>query len=414
MRAEVIVVGAGIVGICCALSLARRGMQVRLIDRDAPGQGTSSGNAGVVSPWSIVPQATPGLWKKLPGLLLSSERPLAIRPETWPQMIGWGTRFLANGTEAKFRAVSRAMVPLCRPSITLYQRHLDEAGVNEPLLQSACYVHAFRSEQGGNLSDLEYRVRVETGARLERIGAGELHEIEPDLGPDYRAAVLIHEQARALSPGRLATVLAEAARWRGVEIEQRRVEALTPTEDGWEVELAGERRRAARVVLAAGAWSARLLRPLGLSLPLIAERGYHMQFARPGVRLNHSVMDMDAKLVASSMADGLRVAGAAEFGPLDTRRDPRRAALLRRQAVRLCPALDASDGTLWMGHRPSLPDSLPALGRIGGMAPGLFAAFGHSHYGLMMAPATGEMIADLLTEQQPATDLTPYDPRRFG
>ncbi|MCA0946632.1 FAD-binding oxidoreductase [Salipiger pacificus] len=414
MSRDVTVVGAGIVGICCALSLARRGVQVRLIDRGAPGQGTSSGNAGIVSPWSIAPQATPGLWKKLPELLLSPERPLTVRPGTWPRMIGWGTRFLANGTEAKFRAVSEAMRPLCSPSIRLYERHLEEAGVNEPLLQGACYVHAFRSEDGGDLSALDYRVRAEAGARLERIGAGALRELEPDLGPDFRAAVLIHEQARALSPGRLGAVLADAARRRGVEIEQRTVEALTPSEGGWELQLAGESRRAARVVVAAGAWSARLLRPLGLRLPLIAERGYHMQFANPGVRLNHSVMDMDAKLVASSMTGGLRVAGAAEFGPLDTRRDPRRAAQLRRQAKRLCPGLDDTEGALWMGHRPSLPDSLPALGRIGGLPPGLFAAFGHSHYGLMMAPATGEIIADLLTEKKTNTDMTPYDARRFG
>ena len=137
MTDDVIIAGAGLVGICCAVSLARRGKTVRLIDRDAPGQATSYGNAGVISPWSIAPQASPGLWKSIPGLLTSRERPLRVRPETWPQMVRWGMRLLSYSAEDKFRAGSRAMIPLCGPSITLYRRHLQEAGINEALVEDS-------------------------------------------------------------------------------------------------------------------------------------------------------------------------------------------------------------------------------------------------------------------------------------
>lgn len=414
MTDDVIIVGAGLVGICCAVSLARRGKTVRLIDRDAPGQATSYGNAGVISPWSIAPQAAPGLWKSIPGLLTSRERPLRVRPETWPQMVRWGMRLLSYSGEDKFRAGSRAMIPLCGPSITLYRRHLQEAGINEALVEDSCYIHAYRRDDGADLNGLEYRVRAEAGARLERLNADELHEIEPDLGPAFRSAVVIHDQARALSPGRLGAALAENLRQRGVAIETAAVTALASGDNGWTVQTEGQSFSAAKVILSAGAWSAGLLRPLGIDIPLMAERGYHMQFRDPGIRLNNSIMDVDAKIVASSMTDGMRVAGGAEFGSLDAPPDPKREALLRGQARRICPSLDDSKGELWMGRRPSLPDSLPALGPLQGVPPGLITAFGHSHYGLMMAPATGEIIADMVTNQPSDLDVKPYDPHRFA
>ena len=411
MEETVTVIGAGIVGICCALSLQERGARVRLIDRAEPGQETSFGNAGVISPWSVVPQAMPGIWKSIPGMLLNANGPLTVRPSFWPKMIPWGLKFLAKSDEASAREVSDAMEVLCQPSVMLYRRHLEGTG-HENLVIDSCYVHAFRNAQSASLRDLGYAIRQEKGADLELIGPQELRQLEPALSPDFKAAIVIKGQARAHAPGRIGKVLAKKVRAQGGEILRAEITGLSKADDGWTLTTNGGTLTAPQIVLAAGVWSAALLKPLGLKLPLAAERGYHVEFPKALMSLNNSIMDVDAKIVASSMQDGLRIAGSSEFAAIDTAADPRKKTLLTNQARAMLPELDITDMTFWMGQRPSFPDSLPALGPITGQ-PGLYAAFGHSHYGLMMAPKTGELIADLIAGVAPNTDLSAFDARRF-
>ncbi|MCL6284146.1 FAD-dependent oxidoreductase [Ruegeria sp. 2012CJ41-6] len=412
MAQEVTILGAGAVGICTALSLAERGLTVRLIDRGDPGQETTFGNAGVISPWSFVPQSLPGLWRQLPVLMLGKHRPLSVRASYWPRMVTWGMAFLRQGTPTRVQQAADAMEVLCAPSIDLYRRHLRGTG-EEALIRDCAYVHAFRDGSRASLDAIDYRIRWEKGGRLELVGSDELRRIEPALSHDFKAAVLIHGQARALAPGRLATVLADKARGLGVEVLRRDIRALRREATGWRIECGDETFAAQRVVVAMGAWSADLLQPLGISVPLAAERGYHLEFPDPGIELTNSVTDTDAKFVASSMEGGMRVAGQAEFGDVDAPPDPRKQRYMLAQARAALPDLNASNPGFWMGRRPSFPDSLPMIGGFEGH-PGLFAGFGHSHYGLMMAPKTGELLADLLTARAPNIDLAAYSTRRFS
>lgn len=208
MDSRVTIIGAGIVGICCALSLQERGIPVRLIDRGKPGQATSFGNAGIISPWSIVPQSLPGIWKRIPAMIMRSDGPLSVRSSFWPKMIPWGLRFLANSDEAVMRETSDAMQLLCAPSIELYRKHLAGTG-HEGLILDSYYVHAFRKADKPTLKSIDYKIRIEKGADLELIGADELARLEPALSPDFKAAVLIKGQARATSPGKIGDVLAQ-------------------------------------------------------------------------------------------------------------------------------------------------------------------------------------------------------------
>ncbi len=411
MSSSVTILGAGMVGICCALSLAERGVSVRLIDRGDPGQETSYGNAGVISPWSIIPQATPGIWKALPKLLFGHNRPLAVRPSFWPRMVPWGLRFLRHGNETQMRAVAAAMEVMCAPSIDLYRRHLKGTG-HEDLVRDSAYVHAFRQADRASLKSLEYAVRIERGANLELVGADELHRLEPALSRDFQAAILIHDQARTISPGTVGQVLAEKATSLGVEILRAEINDLHRADGKWQINCGGQTIRTERVVVAMGAWSTELLKPLGLKVPLVAERGYHVEFENPEIELNNSIMDVDAKFVASSMMNGLRAAGHAEFGTVDAPPDPRRQKRLERQARAAFPDLPPKASRTWLGRRPSFPDSLPMVGEFD-THPGLFAAFGHSHYGLMMAPKTGEVIAQILTDESLNADLSPFSTSRF-
>lgn len=410
-QTPVTILGAGIVGICTALSLLERGVPVTLIDQGAPGQATSLGNAGVVSPWSIIPQSLPGTWKSIPKLLFGYGRPLSIHPRTLPKMVPWGLRFLRQGREDRLREVAAAMSQLCGPSIELYQKHLSGTG-HEGLLADSLYVHAFRDGSRANLRTLDYRIRSEFGAEVELVGQDRLRALEPALGPDFGAAVLIHGQARVRSPGRLGQVLAEKAQSLGATVRQAVIKGIRRKASGWVVQCDGEEVEAARLVICLGAWSADKLGALPLRIPLMAERGYHAEFADPGIEINNSIMDVDAKVVASSMEGGVRVAGQAEFAPIDAPPSDKRNRILVDVARAAFPDLRADTPTFWMGRRPSFPDSLPMIGEVEGQ-PGLYLNFGHSHYGLMMAPKSGEIVGQLVRGELSNAGLEPFSPSRF-
>ncbi len=410
---DIAVVGGGIIGICCALALNEAGANVLLIDRDKPGQGASYGNAGVISPWSVVPQSVPGLWYKIPKWLLHSDGPVAIRPSCLFKLAPWAIRFLRQGKIERVHQISDAMALLNDNNVGRYRQLLKGSG-EEGLIRDCFYVHAFRQSKQADLNSLEYSIRRNKNADLELINRQDLQSLEPALSDQFQAAVLIKNQARALSPGKLGEVLTEKFLSQGGVVLQSNVEQLKSAQDGgWNIVTDDQTIKSDQVVLSAGAWSRNLIKPLKVKVPLEAERGYHLSFANPGIELTHSVMDMDLKIVASSMHEGLRAAGTAEFSGLDTAANPKRIKSLQHCVKSMLPDLNTRTASDWMGVRPSTPDSLPCIGEVPGHA-GLFAAFGHSHYGLMMAPRTGEIIADLVLNKPVNIDLAPYSLARFS
>ncbi|MEX0281887.1 MAG: NAD(P)/FAD-dependent oxidoreductase [Arenibacterium sp.] len=405
------ILGAGIVGICTALSLLERGVPVTLIDRGEPGQETSYGNAGVVSPWSFIPQAMPGIWKNIPKLMLGYGRPMSIHPKVALKMLPWGTRFLKQSREDRVRASADAMSTLCSPSIDLFEKHLQGTG-QEGLLADSIYLQAFRDGRKATLDALDYQIRAEKGADMEVVSRDELSRIEPALSPEFKAAILIKGAARVRAPGEVARVLAEKARALGAKIIRSDIKHIKRGETGWIVHCGDHDHRAERLVICLGVWSADLLADMALNLPLMSERGYHAEFSAPGVELFNSVMDVDAKFIASSMQGGLRVAGHAEFAPPDAPPSKRRERLLLRLAKAAFPDLQTQQVSFWMGRRPSFPDSLPVIDAPKEY-PGLYLNFGHSHFGLMMSPASGELTARLVCEDRSNVDLQSYSASRF-
>ncbi|MEO1159402.1 MAG: FAD-dependent oxidoreductase [Pseudomonadota bacterium] len=410
---EVTVLGAGIVGVCCALSLQEKGYAVTLIDRQPPGEAASYGNAGVISPWSCVPQCMPGTLRQIPGWLLRADGPVSIRWRDLPTTIPWALRFLANTRAAKVEEISRAMAGLVHDNVDIYRRFLSGTG-HESLLRDSWYVNVFRGKANPALSDLAWKLRTEKGAPVEIVKGGQIHDIEPAISEDYHTAVIIKDQARAAAPGRLCKVLADKAQACGARFVQAEVRGIEKAPEGGFVLVTPEDRLAVpRLVLAAGIWSADLLKPLGMKLPLISERGYHLEFSDPGVSLNHSVADVLGKFVVSSMEGGLRSAGTAEFAHHSALPRYRRADMLGPQTRKLLPALNVEPNERWMGVRPSFPDNLPAIGELPGHS-GLFAAFGHSHYGLGMAPVTGRLIAGMIDGSSSNAETSAYAPDRFS
>lgn len=410
--ADVTILGAGIIGVTCALELLDRGLTVEVVDRLPPGEATSYGNAGSISPWSVVPLATPGVWKNVPRWLLDPKGPFKVRMRDLPAFVPWGLGFLRNSSMDRVVSISDSLSLLMRDNVELYRQHLRGTG-EEGLITDTMLVTAYRGQHRPSLDDLGYRLRIERGANVEIIGAADLRDVEPAIAHDYHSAGLVKEQGRARDPGRLCKVLAAKAEQMGAVFTIAEVQRLQPEADGnVTLQTADGSISARTLVLAAGVWSAGVLAPLGLKLPLFAERGYHLEFIEPEVTLNNSVQDVDAKVILSSMNNGLRVAGTAEFAHVDAPPDYRRAEILAPLSKRLLPGLQTEPRRRWMGIRPSFPDNLPAIGRLSRFR-NIITAFGHGHHGLGMAPVTARLVAADVTGATVNEDLSAIRPDRF-
>ncbi len=410
---EAVVIGAGLVGVCAALALQEKGFAVSVIDRDGAAEGASSGNAGVISPWSCVPQSMPGIWKNVPKWLLDPDGPLALNWSYIPRLTPWIWKFLQAGALHRLPAIADAMLTVNRPSVDMYHQLLAGSG-DEALVRDCLYLHAYRSADGANLDHLSWRLRSERGVELQVLRGGEIREVEPELSPEIKSAVVVKRQGRTVNPGRLGKVLAAKAEAQGAKFLRGRVERIVPeTDGGYRIDTDQGSHLTTTVVLAAGAWSARLLAALGVRVSLEAERGYHLVFKDPGLSLSHSIMDTDRKFVTSSMEMGVRSAGTAEFAGLDAPANYRRARIFSRLAKKLLPNLNIDSPEEWMGVRPSSPDSVPFIGAAPGH-PRLFCAFGHGHLGLTGAPMTGRMVAALAAGEPLNIDMTPFRLDRFN
>jgi D-amino-acid dehydrogenase len=409
---DIAVIGAGIIGVCAALELAERGLRVTIFDPAEICSKTSYGNAGVISPWTCVPQSMPGLWKHIPGWIMRPDGPISIRPAYMPKFLPWAMKFFAAAQPERLNPVADALFTLSRGSVDAYRKRLDGTG-EEHLVRDSLYVHVYKSPAAASLDHLGWQMRRQRQVPVELIDKQSLRRLEPELADDFQAAIIIKQQGRARDPAGIGIALAKKALALGATHIRTAVTSIKPNMgQGCIIETETGQFRAHKIVLAAGVWSGHLLQTYGYHLPLEAERGYHLLLKQPGIELNNSVMDAEGKYVASSMAGGIRIAGTAEFSGLQTPPNYVRARRFAKQAKRLFPRINCEQPEEWMGSRPSFPDSLPCLGNIPDL-PGIIAAFGHSHYGLGMAPATSEIIADCVTGKTPNADMRAYSIGRF-
>lgn len=412
---EVVVIGAGIVGVCCALSLQHSGAKVTLVDRLPPGDegGASYGNAGSISWSSCIPIAMPGLMAKVPGWLLRPDGPLAIRWQHLPTLLPWLWRFVRAGNAPQVAASAAALAMLHAPALELHEQFAQLAGVPD-LIGDCDYLHIYSASQADRLQQLEWRLRAEHGAQLELLDQNALSERVPALARHYPQTVNIKDQGFIRNPSRLvAAYAAHFARSggrvvtdevRGFEIHDGRVASVRTSDSS----LAAE-----QFVIAAGPWSRQLTKMLGFDIPLDTERGYHIMVENPGIDLNQTVMETDAKFVVTPMEAGLRFAGTVELANIDAAPDYRRTDAITRAAKRMFPGLDTHQTTRWMGRRPSLPDGLPIIDRLPAIE-NVLLAFGHAHTGMVGAPQTGRLIRDLANKMPNNFDLTPFGAARFS
>ena len=409
---HVTVIGAGIVGVAAALYLQRAQCRVTVLDRGAPGEGCSFGNAGLISPGACVPFGMPDMIWKVPRYLTDPLGPLAIRWAYLPHALPWLLRFLAAGRPERVRHISRAMAALHSRAFEAYAPLLKEARA-EDLVRHSGQLYASKQQEGVEGSRLAQELREAAGVKVEVLGADELHQLEPALSPRYRSALFFPENGHSINSFRLVQVLAEQVVRNGGNIVRRTVSGFRFA-DGRPSAVATDAgdMPVDRVVIAARAWSHRLLAMLGTRVPLEAERGYHVMLPDPGVTPRLPVSNRDHGFAATPMENGLRFAGTVEIAGLDAPPDFRRARVLLQHGKEMYPGLRTAGMTEWMGSRPSLPDGLPVID-VAPNFPSVHLAFGHSHYGLMGAAMTGKLIAELVTGVPPSIDLAPYSVRRF-
>jgi len=405
------VIGAGAIGIVSALMLTREGHRVTVIDRLPPGEGASFGNAGSLAPGSIVPAALPGTLRQVPKWLRDPLGPLALSWRQLPKMLPWFLHFSRACNEARARRAATLLRAMNAPSIGGYAELLAEAGAPE-LLRRQGMLHVYRREAAFDASAFGRELRRDNGCEFEIVDAGRIRALAPGLSQEYRYGFFLHDNAHLTSPGGAVKALAAHLQRLGGVIERAEVTAIRGAGSGVVLEVNGRARLAEIVVLAAGHASGRLAAQIGARVPLAAERGYHIEVpgAEPG--LHCPVTDGEGRFVATPMAGGLRFAGTSEFQAADAPPNWGRAEALAVLARRMFPGLEVTNYSRWMGSRPSTPDSVPVIGRSP-RHPEVLFAFGHGHWGLMAAPATGRIISDLVAGRAPRIDPAPFSPDRF-
>lgn len=408
---RIVVIGGGIVGLCVAWHLAKRGKQPLVLEAHKPG-GASSGNAGAISHGSVAPLAMPGVLRDVPGMLMDPKGALHIPMGYWLKAAPWLMRFVASARTPQVEAAATALAALFFGTLERHKEILAAEGAPE-LIREAGQIYLYRDAAQLAKAEPGLALRRRHGLRMEVLDRAALAALEPAVSPAYTLGVYLPDHGSSVNPGRFAEVVAGGVQRQGGEVRRAEVRAIrTEGRRVTGVETEAGVIPADEVVIAAGAWSARLLASLGVKVPLETQRGYHMMLPDAGVTPGRVLSPQDRKVFISPMEEGLRVAGSVEIAGLDAPPNESRAQLLLGDLRAVFPDARTDGATSWMGHRPCLPDSMPVIGPSVRYA-GLWCGFGHGHLGVTSSAVTGDVLASAMLGDRPTPDLGPYALERF-
>ncbi len=409
---DIAIVGGGIIGICAAAFLAEAGLDVTVFDRTGICEETSSGNAGAFAFSDVLPLAHKGMIKNLPKWLADPLGPLSIPPAYLPKLVPWLIRFWRAGAPEKYEASLAAQAGMMK---------LAEAEWMRPTRHGLAFL-VLREDGSLELyeSETEFQAGLSGWAARERFGIGfrhvesnELATLQPGLSPRFVKGTFVPSWKTVADPKLLGKAVWAYAEAKGARFEMARIDRVAADQDGTTLTLAdGTTRQARQLIVAAGAWSHLLARQLGDRIPLETERGYNTTLPKSAFDVKRQLIFSGHGFVITPLETGLRVGGAVELGGIERPPNYARSKALLQKAQQFLPGLNPSGGREWMGFRPSLPDSVPVIGKASGSRPVVYA-FGHGHLGLTQAAATGRLIREIVLGQTLAVDLAPFSPQRF-
>ncbi|MEZ5849924.1 MAG: FAD-binding oxidoreductase [Hyphomicrobiaceae bacterium] len=413
MKADVIVLGAGMVGVSTALQLQRKGRDVALVDRRGAAEETSFGNAGIIQREGVVPYMFPREWATILRYARNTSSDAYYHLSALPGLAPWMLRyFLASTPEGKERS-ARAMLPLIERCIIDHEDLMGEAGVSG-MIRRTGYVRVYRTSQALDTAAKD----DEAERRLYGIGSkvldpAGLAELEPHLSHVFAGGVLLTDPVSVGDPGALGVAYAELFKSRGGRFVEGEAKSLEVGGVGWRVATRTGWLEAPEVVVALGPWSSDVTRPLGLKIPLGWKRGYHMHYRTAGnATLSRPVIDAESGFCLTSMTKGIRLTTGAEFAARDAPPTPVQLGRSEAKAREIFPITDRVDDQPWLGRRPCLPDMVPVIGKAPGRN-GLWLNFGHQHLGFTLGPSTGLLLAQMMTGEAPYADPAPYRADRF-
>lgn len=409
---QVVVIGAGVVGLSAALAAQARGLSVMVVDREGPAAGASAGNAGAFAFTDILPLASPGILRKAPKWLLDPLGPLSVPPAYALKIAPWMYRFWRACSPKNVAHSTAAQTALMDLSKAELEPFLDATGTL-PMLERRGNLQVYESDAEFAASLDGWKAREDHGIDFRHMDAEEMADLQPGLSPRFIRGTFTPGWYSISDPKLYTLALADRFRAAGGQIVTADVARIVPHEDRVTCTCAdGVMRDVDQVVVAAGAFSHRIARSLGERIPLETERGYNTTLPSDAIDLRTQVTFGGHGFVITRLSTGIRVGGAVELGGLDLPPNFRRSEAMLAKAKAFLPGLKTTGGVQWMGFRPSLPDSLPAIGRARA-TPRVVYAFGHGHLGLTQSAGTARLVADLLTDRTPAIDLTPFSPQRF-
>jgi len=411
---QAVVIGGGIVGICCALYLQRETWQVTLIDPAAPGDSTAKWSCGQIAISEVIPLSKPGILKKIPGWLLDQTGPLALRPAALPGILPWFLRFLACARENRIREIAKALASLTHSIYDDYAPLLD-ACEDKNLLGERPVIELFGQEKDLQHERTFFALRKELGFQVEELTESAIAKLEPALAGKLKYGVLLPEWRAVADTEGFIAALTESFIAKGGKRILGKVEGLEEANAKVvEVRLAsGEQLSADTVVLAAGNGSREFFQQLGISkVPLAAIGGYQAVLSNPQVEIRHSIIYADGGFCFTPMTRGLQIGGTIEFAGNNAQPNFNRAQIILNKAKALLPSLNTEPVEFGVGWRPFLPDTKPIIDKSPRLN-NVLLAFGHGQLGLALGATTGRLIAELAVGKTPSQDLTPFRATRF-
>ena len=408
---KIAVIGAGIVGICTSYYLQQSGFKVTLIDKEKPGSMTSYGHACTFADYANVPVNSPNLFRELPSMILNNDSPLHIDFFYLIKNLPWAYKFLKNCRKDKVEKIASSLANLLNHARLSYDHIFEEVNVTE-FIKNEENIYIYDSKESYKNSNYTNFLREKNNIKVRNLNKLEVHDLEPNLAPIYHSGHLFLGSRHTTNPLAISKKIFNSFISRGGKFINENVLNFFNKENSIEIVLNTKKIEYDQIVITAGAWSNSLAKMAGDNFPLDTERGYHVLFECDKQLINRPIGWSQSGFYLVQMKDGIRAAGTVEIAGLHKKPNKKRLDMIERQSRNILPQMGNIKST-WMGLRPTLPDSMPIIGRSS-KNKNILYAFGHQHIGWTLAAVTGKAINELAKGSYPNFDISAFNPNRFN